>query len=75
MVVVDRYFFIIFISYSIFTLWYLLWIDRWIDIFITFILYRFWGTEVEGIERVSEAGAGEVVKQQQPHHGHCCWSH
>ncbi len=27
-VVVDRYFFIIFISYSIFTLWYLLWIDR-----------------------------------------------
>ncbi len=49
---------------------------------------------MEGVGRVSEAGAGEVgvcvclittqniisLKagsdlQQQPHHGHCCWSH
>ncbi len=36
------------------------WMDGWIDIFITFILYSFWGTEVEGVGRVSEAGAGEV---------------
>ncbi len=36
------------------------WMDGWIIFFITFILYSFWGTEVEGVGRVSEAGAGEV---------------